>query len=60
MFKEDVLSGSSWLPLISRIVWAKNPRNPRHVAPLSRSRKDLIVPHSGLTANGHQNEEFEN
>ena len=34
MFKENVLSGLSWLPLISRTVWAKNPRNHRDVAPL--------------------------
>ena len=35
MFKEDVLSGLSWLPLISGIVLAKNPRDPRDVVPLS-------------------------
>ena len=34
MFKENVLSRLSWLQLISRIVWAKNPRDPRNVAPL--------------------------
>ena len=35
MFKENVLSGLSWVPLISRIVWAKNPQNPRDVVPLT-------------------------
>ena len=34
MFKDHVLGGLNWLPLISRIVWAKNPRDPRDVAPL--------------------------
>ena len=29
------MSGISWLPLISRIVWAKTPQNPRNVAPLN-------------------------
>ena len=29
------MSGLSWLPLISRIVWAKTPQNPRDVAPLN-------------------------
>ena len=29
------MSGLTWLPLISRIVWAKTPQNPRDVAPLN-------------------------
>ena len=29
MFKENVLSGLSWLPLISKIIWAKNLGNHR-------------------------------
>ena len=29
------MSGLSWLPLISRIVWAKTPQNPRDVATLN-------------------------
>ena len=29
------MSGLSWLPLISRIVRAKTPQNPRDVAPLN-------------------------
>ena len=29
------MSGLSWLPLISRIVWDKTPQNPRDVAPLN-------------------------
>ena len=33
MFRE--MSGLSWLPLISRIVWAETPQNPRNVAPLN-------------------------
>ena len=39
MFKENVLSGLSWLPLISRIGWAKNPRDPRDVAPQKCPKK---------------------
>ena len=35
MFRENVVSGLSWLPLISRIVWAKTPQNPRDAAPLN-------------------------
>ena len=35
MFKENLVSGLSWLPLISRIVLAKNPRDPLDVSPLS-------------------------
>ena len=34
MLKENVLGGLSLLPLIFRIAWAKNPRDPRDVAPL--------------------------
>ena len=34
-FQGNVLSGLRWLPLISRIVWAKNRQNPRDVAPLN-------------------------
>ena len=29
MSKENVMSGLSWLPLVSRIVWAKNSLDPR-------------------------------
>ena len=36
MFKENVLSGLSWLPLISRMVLAKNPQDPPDVAALKR------------------------
>ena len=37
MFRETVTNGHglSWLPLISRIVWAKTPQNPRDEAPLN-------------------------
>ena len=35
--KRTQMSGLIWLPIISdRIVWTKNPWNPRHVAPLMR------------------------
>ena len=34
MFKENVLSGLSWLPLISRIVLGQKSAKPRDVAPL--------------------------
>ena len=37
MFKENDLSGLSWLPLISSIVCAKHPRDPRDLATLHAS-----------------------
>ena len=42
MFKGNVVNGLSWLPLISRIVWAKNPLDPRDRAPLIFSKFDLL------------------
>ena len=36
MFKENVLSGLNWVPLISRIVWAKNLHDPCDVGSLKR------------------------
>ena len=35
MFKDNVLNGFKLAATNFRIVWAKNPRNPRDVAPLS-------------------------
>ena len=63
------MSGLSWLPLISRIVWAKTPQNPRDVAPLNFifitvfvsgrarmtiSRSTLALARSAKNINGRQ------
>ena len=37
MFKQNDHSGLSWLPLISRMVWAKHPRDPGDLATLPAS-----------------------
>ena len=55
MFKENVLNGLSWLPLISRIVWAKNPRDLRDVTPLTNITSDVKILESlrlAFTGNG--------
>ena len=43
MFKANVLSGLSWLPLISRIVWAKNPPEPRDVEMITKYRIQISI-----------------
>ena len=69
MFSENVMSGLGWLPLISRIVWAKTPQNPRDVAALNFifitvfvsgrvgmtiSRSTLALARSAKNINGRQ------
>ena len=49
MFKENVLSGLCWRLLISRIVWAKNPRDPGEVAPLNVLFLNVVVDRGSYT-----------